>query len=46
LQDKITDIVCNGRTTPGRPMARGTAYWSDLSWIEPDEFQRRTDRAD
>ena len=34
LQEKITQIVLNGRSTDGKPQANDTAWWSHLNWIE------------
>ena len=42
LQQKITGIVCNGRTTAGAPQPNDTAYWDDLSWIPSTDYERRT----
>ncbi len=42
LTDKLTAIVCNGRTTEGIPQANDTGFWNDLSWIEPTEYERLT----
>ena len=41
LQEKITEIVCNGRTTSGSVLANDTDYWDDLTWIAPDDYQAR-----
>jgi len=41
LTDKITDIVCNGRTTSGGVRANDTDYWDDLTWVSPDDYQSR-----
>ncbi|WP_442512151.1 sulfatase family protein [Novipirellula sp. SH528] len=38
LQKKLTDIVINGRTTPGEAQANDTGYWSDLTWIKESEY--------
>ena len=42
LTEAITTIVCRGRTTPGSPQANDTGYWSDLTWIEPETYERPT----
>jgi arylsulfatase A len=34
LTKQITDIVQNGRTTPGRAQSNDTGHWSDLTWIK------------
>ena len=34
LQKKATNIVLNGRTTPGAVQANDTGYWPDLTWIK------------
>ena len=38
LQQRITQIVLNGRTTPGEKQANDTGHWSDLTWISPKDF--------
>lgn len=35
LTKRITDIVRNGRTTPGDPQPNDTPWWGDLSWMQP-----------
>lgn len=44
MTEKITDIVCNGRTTTGPAVANDTGYWQDLTWLTPDQYEERTDR--
>ena len=39
LKQKITEIVCNGRTTPGTPRSNDTGHWKDLTWIGPAEYE-------
>ncbi|TWT57831.1 Arylsulfatase [Thalassoglobus neptunius] len=34
LTSAITEIVENGRSTPGVPQKNDTGYWSDLTWIK------------
>ena len=34
LARRITAIVENGRTTPGKPVSNDTPFWSDLTWIK------------
>ncbi len=34
LEEKITLIVQNGRTTPGQPQSNDVPWWSDLTWIK------------
>ncbi len=41
LRAKITDIVCNGRTTPGAKQRNDTGHWKDLAWIRPEEYMAR-----
>ncbi|MFT4547693.1 MAG: arylsulfatase A [Pseudoalteromonas tetraodonis] len=36
LTKKITDIVRNGRTTPGTRQANDTGHWKDLTWMSAD----------
>ena len=33
LMQKLTEIVCNGRTTPGTKQPNDTGYWNDLTWL-------------
>ena len=44
LEEKITTIVCNGRTTPGPRQPNDTGYWNDLSWIKPSQYHSATRR--
>jgi len=39
LQQKITGIVCRGRTTPGARQSNDTGHWKDLTWIKPAEYE-------
>ncbi len=41
LTDKITSIVCSGRTTSGENQANDTDYWDDLTWISSEDYQAR-----
>ena len=41
LKMKITDIVLNGRTTPGPVQANDTGYWNHLTWITEAEYSTR-----
>jgi arylsulfatase A len=41
LERSITEIVCRGRTTPGRPQANDTGHWQDLTWITADQYERQ-----
>ena len=34
LTKQISDIVTNGRTTPGRKQSNDTPPWSDLTWMK------------
>ncbi len=40
LEKKITQIVCRGRTTKGRPQPNDTGYWSDLAWLTEKEYEK------
>lgn len=40
LQKDITDIVVNGRTTPGAVQPNDTGYWSQLSWMSKADFTK------
>ena len=33
LKAMLTEIVCNGRTTPGKRQKNDTGHWKDLTWI-------------
>lgn len=39
LEKQITDIICNGRTTPGTPQSNDTGWWKDLVWIPKTEYE-------
>ncbi len=41
LLEKITNIVCHGRTTPGAVQTNDTGHWKDLTWIEPVEYESK-----
>ncbi len=41
LRRQITDIVCQGRSTPGALAANDTGYWADLSWLTPEQYESR-----
>ena len=41
LKKKITELVVNGRTTPGTVQANDTGYWKELSWMTEAEFNAR-----
>ena len=38
LQEQITEIVVNGRTTPGTPQHNDTGYWKQLTWMTEEAF--------
>mgnify|MGYP003642048489 CR=1 FL=1 len=38
LQEKITAIILQGRTTPGPLQKNDTGYWKDLGWITEAEY--------
>lgn len=40
LQSVITDIVCQGRTTPGEGQTNDTGYWDDLTWLTEAEYDQ------
>ena len=41
LKNKATDIVLNGRTTPGSPQLNDTKYWNHLTWITQEEYKTK-----
>jgi len=41
LQRHATDIVLNGRSTPGTIQANDTGYWDHLTWITEAEYETR-----
>ena len=41
LQKDATDIVLNGRTTPGAVQSNDTGYWNSLQWITETEYDAR-----
>jgi arylsulfatase A len=44
LQKKITDIVCNGRSTRGAGQPNDTGHWNDLTWITPARYETLSTR--
>jgi len=38
LKKKITDIVCQGRTTDGATQPNDTGWWQDLVWMDEAEY--------
>ncbi len=40
LEQALTRIVVNGRSTPGDPVSNDTEHWSDLYWIDKDDYSR------
>lgn len=41
LTQKLTEIVRNGRTTPGHVQNNDTGYWKDLTWMTEAEYGDR-----
>lgn len=41
LEAKLTDIVCNGRSTTGPRQANDTGWWAAVNWMTPDEYQAK-----
>lgn len=42
LMQKLTEIVCNGRTTPGTKQPNDTGYWNDLTWLSEARYNKLT----
>jgi arylsulfatase A len=40
LQKQITEIVVNGRTTPGAIQPNDTGYWNALTWMTDADFKK------
>ncbi|MEM7603260.1 MAG: sulfatase/phosphatase domain-containing protein, partial [Verrucomicrobiota bacterium] len=38
LEQKISEIVLRGRSTPGSRQSNDTGYWKDLTWLSVDDF--------
>ncbi len=38
LTRKMTEIITNGRTTPGARQANDTGYWKELTWMTEQQF--------
>lgn len=38
LQQKMTAIVVNGRTTKGAKQSNDTGYWQDLQWMSAKQY--------
>ncbi|MEM8955104.1 MAG: arylsulfatase [Verrucomicrobiota bacterium] len=41
LERKITDLVLNGRSTPGEAQPNDTGHWKDLTWITPKQYDQK-----
>ena len=41
LEKDITDIVLNGRTTPGKSQNNDTGHWKDLTWIKESDYLQK-----
>lgn len=41
LEKKATDIVCKGRSTPGKPQTNDTGWWTQLTWIDETTFEQQ-----
>jgi arylsulfatase A len=39
LMEQLTNIVCNGRTTPGAKQPNDTGYWKDLTWLSEARYK-------
>lgn len=46
LKKEVTDIVLNGRTTPGAMQSNDTRYWEDLAWITEAQYNARQAKRD
>ncbi|MCH6257470.1 arylsulfatase [Puniceicoccaceae bacterium K14] len=44
LEEKMTQIVVRGRTTPGEPQENDTDYWPDLTWMTEVEYDKAVAR--
>jgi arylsulfatase A len=40
LEQALTGIVVNGRSTPGEAVPNDTGYWTDLSWMNEKDYLR------
>ncbi|MCH6255353.1 arylsulfatase [Puniceicoccaceae bacterium K14] len=41
LLQKATDIVVNGRSTPGVNQSNDTGYWDHLKWMDESEYEEK-----
>ncbi|VGO18303.1 sulfatase family protein [Pontiella sulfatireligans] len=41
LEAKMTDILCNGRTTPGVRQSNDTGWWPAVTWMTPEEYKAK-----
>ncbi len=41
LKKQATDIVLNGRTTPGAVQPNDTGHWNSLTWIKESQYNKR-----
>ena len=42
LEQRISEIVCRGRTTDGVPQLNDTGHWDDLAWLNEGQYNRLT----
>jgi arylsulfatase A len=40
LEQALSRIVVNGRSTPGDPVSNDTGYWNDLFWMDENDYVR------
>ncbi len=40
LEQALSRIVVNGRSTPGEPVSNDTGYWNDLYWMDENDYVR------
>ncbi|TWT80231.1 Arylsulfatase [Planctomycetes bacterium CA13] len=41
LEAQLTDIVCNGRSTPGPRQSNDTGWWPAVSWMTADQYKAK-----
>ncbi|MBK1833444.1 arylsulfatase [Roseibacillus ishigakijimensis] len=44
MKQKLTEIVTNGRSTPGPRVPNDTGYWDDLTWISESAYLQEEDQ--
>ncbi|MFD2257847.1 sulfatase-like hydrolase/transferase [Luteolibacter algae] len=41
LEVKLTEMLCNGRSTQGARQSNDTGWWPAITWLTPEEYKAR-----